>query len=429
MKKIALVSPHANQHKLGDHPTLGLLYLAAVAEQLGNKVDIIEATPEKFRFDFSNHDVVGFSIPSASVYSVIQKVKNNSTFSKGSLMVAGGVHATAWPEEVFDDLGLDIVCVGEGEQTIKEVLAGLPKKNIDGIVYKDGDNFVRTKKRDRIIDLDNLPFPARHLVPAENFVQDYSSLGDHKKTSYIITSRGCAGSCNFCANHPGKTHYRSGENVNKELELLKEKYGVKSFFIFDSRFSANKEKVKNICEAIKSLDMKWGFMCHVNDIDPEILAAMAKAGCIELEFGIESGSQRMLDAMNKRTTTEQNERAIRLAQEAGITVTTLMLHGYPGENMESTQETLRFLKRTKPDRVFLNRFAPMPGSSIYHEMKKSGLAIPDLDEIIHVAGSRDSDDPEMDKMFALLADYVEALPPATKPLFENRPSFDLDRSQ
>ena len=367
-------------------------------------------TYETLPFDFSNYDAVGFATPSSAIYSIIQKVKQASIFSKDTLLLAGGIHASIFPEQVIQDLGLDLVCIGEGEETLKEILSAQNRdfKKINGIVYRNGDSFVRTSPRAPIKDLDTLPLPARHLVPTDGIVQNFPLFdGITRKTSYIACSRGCNGNCAFCANLQKGIRYRSGGNIKEELQQLKKQYGIQSFFMYDSCFTTNKAKVKSICEAIKPLDLKWDVMAKASDAEPEILAIMKDAGCSEIEFGIESGSQKILDATNKRTTVEQNKKAIALAREVGIKATALIIHGFPGEDDRSTQETINFLEETEPDRVLLSRFVPMPGSPIYMRIDKAMR--PNNDDIFHFCKSAASNNKEIDASYARLAELAESL--------------------
>ena len=175
--KVALISPEYYDiaHfgvKRKEIPPFGVLYLAAVIEQKGVEVTLYRVSNEKFSLKLQDFDIVGFSISSSVTYSILKKVRDNSQFKEQALLIAGGIHTTIFPEDVINDLNVDIACVGEGENTIVEILEAYFERNfdtIDGIVYREklSGKIVYTSKRKLIEDLDKIPFPARHLLPLD----------------------------------------------------------------------------------------------------------------------------------------------------------------------------------------------------------------------------------------------------------------------
>lgn len=424
--KVALLSPEYYDiaHfgvKRKEIPPFGVLYLAAAIEQKGIEVTLYRVSNEKYKFDFKRYDIVGFSISSSVTYSILKKVRENSQFNEIGLLIAGGIHTTIFPEEVINDLKVDIACVGEGEKTITEIIDVYPERkfnNINGIVYWDSHSgkMVKTPERELIEDLDTIPFPARHLLPLDEIVMEDRLSNTNLPIVHILCSRGCPYSCNFCANQEHSIRYRTGANVRKELEFLIEKYGIKGFCITDDNFIVNREKIIDICNEIAPLKLKWSTLSRVNTVDKDLLIMLRNSGCIEIKYGIESGSPRMLGLMNKKISIEEIIRAISITHEVGIKVKAFILHGYPGENMESTKETIELLEKLKSkiNRISLFRFVPLPGSPVYNNAKDYRLVIPQNYEDIYIYnnerkwwGTKDEQE-ELEQAYQLLVNYVKS---------------------
>lgn len=423
--KVALIFPEYYEiaHfgvKRKEIPPFGVLYLAAVIEQKGIEVVIYKASNEIFTLDLQDFDIVGFSISSSVTYSIFRKVRDNSQFKNHALLVAGGIHTTLFPEKVINDLNVDIACVGEGENTIAEILDAYPTRNfhdIDGIVFNDKLNskLVHTPPRELIEDLDKIPFPARHLLPLDDIVMNDRLSNTNLPIAHILCSRGCPYSCNFCANQEHNIRYRTGANIRKELELLIESYGIKGFCITDDNFIVDKKRIEDICTEITPLNLKWSSLSRVNTVDENLLYKLKRSGCIEIKYGIESGSQQMLQLMNKKITVDQIRNAITLTHKIGIRVKAFILHGFPGENMKTTKETIQLLEELKEriDRISLFRFVPLPGSPLYNDAQKYNLSLPQNFEEIYIYnnerkwwGNKEEQD-ELEQAYKLLEEYVK----------------------
>lgn len=422
---VALISPEYYDiaHfgvKRKEIPPFGVLYLAAIIEQKGIDVTLYRVSNEQYIFDLKEYDIVGFSISSSVTYSILKKVRKYSQFNEHGLLIAGGIHATIFPEDVINDLNVDIACIGEGENTISEIIDAYPKgkyNNINGIVYKDrySRKMIITPKRELIEDLDSIPFPARHLLPLDEIVMRDRLSDTNLPIAHILCSRGCPYNCNFCANQEQGIRYRTGANIREELELLIREYGIKGFCITDDNFIVNKERIEDICNEITPLELKWSSLSRVNTVDRELLIKLKQSGCIEIKYGIESGSPRILGLMNKKITIEEIRRAISITHEVGIKVKAFILHGFPGENIESTKETIQLLEELKDkiDRISLFRFVPLPGSPVYNHAKDYGLVMPQNFEDIFIYnnerkwwGTRD-EQVELEQAYHLLEEYVK----------------------
>jgi radical SAM superfamily enzyme YgiQ (UPF0313 family) len=197
--------------------------------------------------------------------------------------------------------------------------------------------------------------------------------------THVMFSRGCPFSCYFCAAPQKTVQFRSGKNVRDELILLRKEYNIEGFSVVDDNSIINKRRVSNICEAISDLGLKWTTLSRVDTVDKNTLEKMRNAGCIEIAFGVESGSEKILGSMNKKISKQQIKTAIRMADSVGIAVKIFLIHGFPGENLDTTLETLSLLEEIKPmiHRVSLFRFVPLPGSYVYRNRNKFRLNIND----------------------------------------------------
>jgi len=356
-------------------PPFGVLYLAAAAEETGAEVSIFEVYPGKISLDLQDFSIVAFSIPSSATYELIKESRFNNVYSKDALIIVGGVHANLYPEETLLDIKPDVVVIGEGERTVQKLIQEHKKRQwpgINGICYLEGYKVKKMPTNKYETNIDWIPFPARHLIAEPDFIMNDRLANTNIRMTHIMTTRGCPFACHFCSVFQRKMQYRSGANVKAELEYLIEKYRIEGFAIIDDNFTVNKTNTMSICRSIKNLGLKWSALSRVDTVDYELLQEMHDAGCIEIKFGVESGSNKMLKVMGKNTTANQIRNAINLASSAGLMVKLFLIHGYPGENMETTDETISLLQELKDaiSRVSLFRFVPLPGSYVYKNAEK-----------------------------------------------------------
>lgn len=421
--KVALISPEYYDiaHfgvKRKEIPPFGVLYLAAIIEQKNIKVDLFRVSKETLPLDLTKYNIIGFSISSSVTYPILKRIREISKFNDSALLLAGGIHTTIFPRDVLEDLNVDIACIGEGEETISEIIDDYPKgeyKEINGIAFKDQlGEIVFTPQRSLIENLDTIPFPSRHLLPIDEVIMNDRLSDTNLPIAHILCSRGCPYSCNFCANQEHGIRYRSGDNIKLELEYLIKEYGIKGFCITDDNFIVDKLRIKDICEKITPLNLKWSSLSRVNTVDEDLLKILKNSGCVEIKFGIESGSQRMLSLMNKQITVEQIKHAITITHKVGIKVKAFILHGFPGENLESTQETIHLLEslKDKIDRISLFRFVPLPGSPAYVNYKKYNLKISNNFEDIYIYNNERKwwgtiqDQEELEMAYKLLESFI-----------------------
>ena len=368
-----------------EFPPFGVLYLASVTAAAGHNVKILKVTPENTALDLRAFDAIGFSLASSATYGFMLEARRYSQFKKNVLILVGGVHCNFYPEMSLTDFQADVASYGESEDTILEMLERADSRSfggIRGIVWRRNDAIIREPPVTLIRDIDRLPLPARQLLPQADFVLNDRLAGTDIRMAHTMFSRGCPFPCTFCAAGQTKIQYRSGQSARLELEHLISQYDIGGFAIVDDNFVVARKKVIDICDNIADLQLVWSALSRVDTVDEELLGHMARAGCIEIKFGMESGSEHLLKAMRKNTTQEKIRRAIHMANNAGINAKVFVIHGYPGENMETTLETMHFLEELGSciSRVSLFRFVPLPGTQVYSQPDIRGTHLrPDWD--------------------------------------------------
>ncbi|MFB3889722.1 MAG: radical SAM protein [Candidatus Bathyarchaeia archaeon] len=383
--KVALVtSPHlegAYHHPL--FPPIGLSYLAAVLDKEGYEVKVIDCpacgfTHQNLKAELESFapDIVGVASMTATVPSALQSARTAKEACPESTVIMGGPHATFADEQVLtEEKAVDIVVRGEGELTLLELAQNnaepesLPKTQ--GITFRKDGQIIRTANRPFIEDLDALPRPAYKFLQ----MNKYRIYG--KIFLPIMTSRGCPFQCSFCVASQmfgAKFRGRSPKNVVDELEWLRNEYHAEGVSFHDDTLTLDKRRIIDICDEIikRKIKISWGCQTRVDTVSPEVLAKMHKAGCNEVSFGVESGCQRILDAVHKRFELSQAEKAIKWAKKEGLFVAVSTIIGYPGETKESMQQTSNLMQRIEPDDAWLCIATPYPGTELRALVEKMG---------------------------------------------------------
>lgn len=375
---------------------LGIGYIASFLEKEGYHVRILDAyvnnlTPaeiEKYIKDFTP-DVIGMlclSDQRASWYKLIVLIREICQDIK---IVLGGPHPTLMPEAVITHFHPDVIVVGEGEKTMLDLVKTFENKgnlsDVKGIAYMENGKVFVTPQRERIKDLDSLPFPARHLVDMNDYSgwgmmeRVYPLLGLKKPPKYatMSTSRGCISNCGYCSTpHIWNRRWtqRSATNVVDEMEHLKNEYGIEFILLTDDIFTVNQKRVISICEEIlkRKLNVLWAFETAVNLVSSELLLKANEAGCRIILYGIESGSKTVLSNIYKKTRMQDMEKAFRMTRDAGILSSAFLMVGNPGESEKSINETIRLLRKLKPDISFPQITMITPGTMIFNLAKEKG---------------------------------------------------------
>ncbi|TRO49612.1 radical SAM protein [Candidatus Bathyarchaeota archaeon] len=367
---------------------LGLGYLAAYLETNQFEVSVIDYQTNKIpennlaeELSENQPKIVGVTTSTLTYRSTIEIVKIIKKILPSCCIILGGPHVTVLDKQTLEESPeVDIVVRGEGEETLLEIAVALSSmKNgkidkIKGITFRKQKQIIRNKNRPFIDDLDDLPHPAFHQFN----LNKYSIAG--KRYLPIITSRGCPFQCTFClASQMCGTVFRtrSAKKVVEELEWLRDEHKADIFAFYDDTFTFNMNRAFKICKEIKNigLDLPWDCRTRVDRINPRILAKMREAGCELIHFGVESGSQKMLNLMKKGTTVEQNAKGIKMAKDSGIAVAISVVVGYPGETVDLLKETFNFIRKTEPDYVYVCQAIPYPGTQMYDELKNLGWEI------------------------------------------------------
>ncbi len=281
-----------------------------------------------------------------------------------------------FPEEVAADAGVDFVVYGEGEETLLELVAALEKGgggffHIQGLAYARDGNVVRTPERPLIRDLDALPFPARHLLELDRYSL---AAPDGEPMLTVLSSRGCPYNCSYCFKGiVGRTYrQRSPESIVAELKHLKSTYGVRNFYFIDDLFTLSTKRLVTISQMIvdEGLDIRWQCLGRVDRVTPESLEAMARGGCREIHYGIESGNPEVLAATGKRISLEQVRQAVAWTAQSGIRSKGYFMLGLPGDTEETMEQTIRFACELDLDEAMFSITTPFPGTRLWDELVK-----------------------------------------------------------
>jgi len=358
-------------------PPLGLMYLAAYLEKhTSHQVKILDCLIEKIdfrqlkeRIEQEKPDLVGITTLTFTLIDVLKTAKITKQIDQNIKIVLGGPHVNIYPQETLNFPEVDFLVLGEGEEPIKDLLDNLNQTEnlykLKGIAFKDGDKIINPGPRELIQDLDSLPFPARHLVPN----QKYSSvLSENNPVTTMFSSRGCPFRCLFCNRaHLGKVfRARSAKNVVDEMEECK-KMGIGEIFIYDDTFTIDRQRILDVCSEIKkrNLAINWDIRARVDTVDQETLKKMKKAGCQRIHYGVEAGTQKILNVLRKGITLEQAETAFSLSKKIGIQTLAYFMIGSPRETKKDILQTIKFAKKLKPDFVCFSLTTPYPLTDLY----------------------------------------------------------------
>ena len=369
MPKVALINPGKDQRYATQEP-LHLGFLASYLEKHNIEVKIIdELANQDVKKELEKFDpkIVGITA-TTPVFPDACRIADVCR-AKGMLTVMGGVHVSVMPDEALQHA--DIVVKGEGEQALLDIV-------------KDNDINARIISRPFIKSIDEIPPPARHLMDMDFYLKTKDRISQsylhfvppNTPTASILTSRGCPYDCVFCHNTWKNMPFRfhSTERVIAEIEDLKKKYKIGALFFIEDNLFVNKKRLRSICEKItrKNINIPWGANSRVDHIDLDILRVAKEAGCQQITFGFESGSQKVLDILNKKTTVEQNTRAIELCNQVGIIPQGTIIIGNSNENLEDLQQTKEFIANNEIESVGVCIATPFPGTQLWKWAEEQG---------------------------------------------------------
>jgi len=390
MTRILLVNPHETEQDGFSNPPLGLLYIAGTLLQHGFDVRVIDGCLEglpgirKSIVEFQP-EYIGITCLTPGRKKALTVARVAKEIIPHITVVLGGPHPTImWKQMLEHYPDIDYIVIGEGEITFLELVQSQTDPSlIPGLVFRRHGQIVKTPPRKYAEDLDQLPFPAWHLIDLHRYPargEGYFrgiDLAREPRIS-VIFSRGCTGHCDFCSTWwiwKGWRH-RSAVNMVDELQLLKERHGMRHFCFADDAMTVDRTSIIALCHEliVRKLNIAFRLTTRTDCVDKEMLHLLSKAGCYRISFGIETGSPELLKKMSKENDIATSEQAIALCKDAGIKVTALMIIGNVGESEHTIRETVAFLRRTKPDELAcVGGLWVLPGTKLYQQCRRKGL--------------------------------------------------------
>jgi anaerobic magnesium-protoporphyrin IX monomethyl ester cyclase len=374
---------HEDEHEkqvMRPYPPLGLLYVSAHLKEQGFDVAVYDttfSTPADFQ-DYIQRErppVVGIYGNMMTRRQVISMTK--SCRSQGCIVIVGGPDPANYAEQYLEH-GADVVVIGEGEITLSELLPHLAQygprnmAHINGIAYREDETrFVRTEARAYLDDLDAQPFPDRAAINIDEYVRVWRENHGQGAVS-LITARGCPYKCNWCSHAVfGYTHRRrSPANVADEVALIRERYRPDLLWYADDVFTINHRWLFAYAAELhrRGLNMPFETISREDRLNEEVIETLAAMGCYRLWVGAESGSQRILDAMQRQTDVKRVTEMVRLLKHYGIQTGMFIMLGYEGEEIGDLEATVQTLKDASPD-IFLTTVAyPIAGTGYYEKV-------------------------------------------------------------
>lgn len=368
------------------HFPVGIGYIAAYLEENNFKVDILDNEVECLnKYEISevienkSYDFIGLTGMSSN-YNYIKRLSRLIKEKTGKPIILGGPLATYSSDVVLRTTMVDTCIIGEGEETILDLLLNYEKRDdVDGIVYKDSGKVFKNSTRKFKKSRSEYPFPAYHLFNMEPYLNkmqvQYEGAGSeflNRETSYsknigILTGIGCPYKCRFCSRSVVQPRLRSIESIIEEIKYCIEHFHIDGVRFLDDLLLVNEKRTKELCQRIAPLNITWSGQARTNAFTDEMASTIKEAGCIGVGFGYETGSDRMLDAMRKQTSVKKHKTATAAALKHGLAIRVQIMFGFPGENLQSIEETVQFFKDIEiPPRRF-NILTPLPGSDVYRQ--------------------------------------------------------------
>ncbi len=370
-------------------PPLGLCYVAATVRDAGYRVQILDAPALNLDLPQTidsiariNANLIGITASTVSIPRAAELAKAIKNHSIKAPIMVGGPHVSSIPEETLEEFNdFDIGVIGEGEYTVPEIIAcqknGGNISAIPGIVFREGAKIALSPQRARIENLDELPLPAWDLIP---WLPRYYKPAPHSykmlPSSTLITSRGCNGTCTFCARPFMGEKYRShsAESTIEMIDHLVKVYGTRDIMFYDDNFLLDRKRVTTICEEIlrRNYKISWSCLARTDIMPEDFFKLIKRAGCWQIAYGIESADQTILDNLKKRTTIEKVAEMIRKTNEAGIHSRGYFMIGCPGESLETIDKTTRFLTQSGLKDFHVTFCTPMPGAELFKTAEHYG---------------------------------------------------------
>ncbi len=387
---------------------VGMAYIAAVVKRAEYNPDVINlnhldgkiADNLNKKLDSKNYDIIctghtGIGCP--VIEKITEVIRNHHSKPK---ILLGGALITSEPELMADLLDFDFAIVGEGEQTVVELLDHLKENRdlgeVDGLIIKDKmGNKIFTKPRRRMRDLDSLPFPDFEALGYDEYLDNMASNDgqlfgelDYPRCYYILGSRGCAFQCTFCYHSLGVNYSeRSFDNIIEEIKFALKRYKINHIYFYDDLFNVNKRKMYEFCKKIKPIvdqnpwRFRWTCQSWVGGVDKDLLREMKNSGCSWVSFGFESYSDAVLKSMHKPTTSKNINETVEALKELKMPILGNFIFGDVAETKETANETLKYWEENCEGQIKLDFIQQYPGSRIYNISIEKGL-IKDKEDFI-----------------------------------------------
>lgn len=424
MKILLIRPPYSRLKGTGQAPyfPLGLGYIAAVLNKAGHEAKIyhcenpmsekeIMLCDQEVMFDLrseshhryqsilndKNHhvwrevaetlrnykpDLVGLSSLSVEIGSANRIADLCKEYNPQCTVVLGGLHATFMTDSCLENKSIDFIVRGEGEYTMRDLCQALMEggnkyRDVSNISYRQDGDVKHNENRSLIADLDELPFPARDSIL-------YPETFQHKSFGSLITARGCPWRCTFCSSKnfwDNKVRFRSSENLVAEIKYVQKEYGTSYFMFWDDAFTINRKVIKKYCDEFinRKLGITWRTATRADLLDGEQLKSLRKAGCVRLDIGVETGSERMSKIIKKDMTNQKVREAFSLLDNNHIAAGAFFMAGFPLETREDLEQTFQLMKEIKSADIAFNIFDPMPGSEDLNTCVKLKLIPEDYD--------------------------------------------------
>lgn len=385
--KVLLVNPPS----LAPYPVLplGLAYIGAYLRDRGFEVRAVDAWAERLTLRQLETRIAGFAP------DIVGVTMNTPNYGAGRLaaaaaraavpgatIVLGGAHPSALPEETLRGCPeADIAVEGEGEEVMSRICRAGGRAGdlgqIPGLAFRSAGRIRRTEKAPSLADLDSIPFPDRGLFPVKHY-RTHPPYGKRNPYATFITQRGCPFQCSYCSKSVfgRKFRQRSVGNVIAEIDSVVARFGVKELHFYDDIFTINHTWVKDFCARLRQSHpkMSWSCTTRVDLVESSLLQEMKAAGCWLISYGVESGSQEILDSVNKGYRLEQVRQAFAETRRLGIRTVAYYMIGFPEDDESSIRKTIDFVISLRPDFSSLGIGVLLPGSDLFHRGSRPSAA-------------------------------------------------------
>lgn len=364
-------------------PNTSLAYLAGYMLEAGYEVEIIDAfalgltlseTAEMVKR--ASPQAIGFNLCTQNFLNSLSWI-NGLKEATGVTTVVGGLQMSIYPREVLAHPAIDYGVIGDGWETLPELLECLASRGdpagVRGICYRDGGEYRATEERENRLTLEDVPLMARQLLPNDRYT---TVMTRRWPITIMLSALGCPLRCAYCDVPGDRYQFRSPEHVVEEIAECVNRFGIREILFQDETFTLQRSRVLRICELIRSrgLEVEWSIRARPDYVDREILQAMKSAGLSKINFGIESGNPEILKRMNREIPLDQVRRAVAWTKEEGLTTLGFFIIGFPGETPRDAEETIDFALELDCDFIQVNKMVPQPPSPVYRELvERTGI--------------------------------------------------------